>query len=126
MSKWWLVIGLISAQVVWAIEPVGNLSAAQEARYRRIIGDLRCLVCQNQSLSDSNAALAKDMRAVVHRMVQQQVADETIITFMTDRYGDFVLYRPPVNKKTWLLWVGPFLTLFAGAIVVSRLLRKSG
>ena len=77
------------------------------ARYRRLILELRCLVCQNQNLADSNAALARDMRGVVARMVREGKPDRAVVDFMTARYGDFVLYRPPFRPSTWALWLGP-------------------
>jgi cytochrome c-type biogenesis protein CcmH len=86
----------------------------QQQRYERLIRDLRCLVCQNQSIADSNAMLAGDLRREVRDMMIAGRTDEQIRDFMTERYGDFVLYRPPVRPRTWLLWAAPVLLLFGG------------
>jgi cytochrome c-type biogenesis protein CcmH len=87
-----------------------------EARVLAIAGELRCLVCQNQTIADSHADLAQDLRRQVREMVRQGKTDREIIDYMTARYGDFVLYRPPLKATTALLWFGPAL-LFAGGIV---------
>ena len=80
-------------------------------RYRKLIAELRCLVCQNQNLADSNAELARDMREVVARMIREGKSDRAVTDFMTARYGDFVLYRPPLRPSTWALWGGPLALL---------------
>ncbi len=89
-------------------------SAADEARYKQLVAELRCLVCQNQNLQDSNAELAQDMRRQTYEMVSAGKSNEQIVTYMVDRYGDFVLYRPPLKSSTFLLWVGPFILLLIG------------
>lgn len=83
-------------------------------RYEKLIEELRCLVCQNQSLADSEAELAKDLRDEVYGILQQGKTEEEAIRFLTDRYGDFVLYRPPFKLITLLLWGGPLLIFLAG------------
>ncbi len=90
----------------------------QEEIYTSLISELRCLVCQNQTIADSNAELAKDLRRQVYEMVQQGKTRSQITKYMLDRYGDFVLYRPPFKLKTGLLWIGPFLFLLTGIIVL--------
>src|SRR4029453_10949547 len=85
-----------------------------EARMLRIAAELRCLVCQNQTIADSHAPLAEDLRADVRTMPRQGKAHPEILKYMTDRYGDFVLYRPPVKSTTWLLWFGPGVLLVGG------------
>lgn len=101
----------------------------QQARYELLIKDLRCLVCQNQSIADSNATLASDLRREVREMMIAGQSDQQIRDFMTARYGDFVLYRPPVSPRTWLLWSAPVLLLLAGlgiaAMVVMRRTRAA-
>jgi cytochrome c-type biogenesis protein CcmH len=101
----------------------------QQARYELLIKDLRCLVCQNQSIADSNATLASDLRREVREMMIAGQSDEQIRDFMTARYGDFVLYRPPVSPRTWLLWSAPVLLLLGGlgiaAMVVMRRMRAA-
>ncbi len=91
--------------------------AEQLERYQQLTYELRCLVCQNQNLADSNADLAADLRREVHRMILEGKSNEDIIDFMVSRYGDFVLYRPPLKAKTVLLWSGPFV-LGLGALVL--------
>ena len=90
---------------------------ALEARMTRITAELRCLVCQNQTIADSNAGLAVDLRRETREMLRQGKSDAEIIAYMTARYGDFVLYRPPVKPTTWLLWFGPFVLLAGGGVV---------
>jgi len=97
---------------------------AQAARYEALLAELRCLVCQNQSLADSNADLAQDLRQEVYRMVQSGDSDENIIAFLVARYGDFVLYRPRVKPITYLLWFGPAMLLLVGGFVVVRFIRR--
>lgn len=101
----------------------------QQARYELLIKDLRCLVCQNQSIADSNATLASDLRREVREMMIAGQSDQQIRDFMTARYGDFVLYRPPVSPRTWLLWAAPVLLLLGGlgiaAMVVMRRMRAA-
>ncbi len=96
---------------------------AKEQRYRRLSEELRCLVCQNQSLADSNAELALDLRRKVYEQVQAGKGDGEIVDYMVARYGDFVLYRPPVRPRTWLLWFGPLLLLLTGSVVLFRFVR---
>jgi len=96
----------------------------QEERYDKLIAELRCLVCQNQNLADSNAELAVDMRRKTYEMVKQNKSEKEIANFMVERYGDFVLYRPPLNSNTLLLWTGPFLILLIGLALLARTVRK--
>ncbi|MCW8987934.1 MAG: cytochrome c-type biogenesis protein CcmH [Gammaproteobacteria bacterium] len=92
----------------------------QEQRYKKLIDELRCLVCQNQNLADSNASLAVDLRKQVYKMINEGQSDKEILDFMVTRYGDFVLYRPPFKTSTILLWIGPFIILAIGLIVLMR------
>ncbi len=100
------------------------LSAAEEARYQQLINQLRCLVCQNQTIAESNAPLAQDLRQQVHDMIKAGQDDAAILDFLTQRYGDFVLYRPPVKRMTWLLWGGPFALLVLALIVALSVFRR--
>ncbi|ACB33819.1 cytochrome C biogenesis protein [Leptothrix cholodnii SP-6] len=95
-----------------------------EARMVRITAELRCLVCQNQTVADSNSELANDLRQQVREMLDRGATDAEIIAFMTARYGDFVLYRPPVKGTTALLWAGPALLLLGGAATLVLVLRR--
>lgn len=96
----------------------------QEQRYKYIIDELRCLVCQNQNIADSNAGLAQDLRKQVHKMIMAGEDDETIFDFMVTRYGDFVLYRPPFKASTFFLWIGPFIIFALGLFVLIRFIRQ--
>ena len=95
-------------------------SEAQEKTFKKLSDELRCLVCQNQSISGSNADLAKDLRAEVHSMLQAGKTEEQIKEFMVDRYGDYVLYEPPVKPITWLLWFGPAVIFLIGLFYARR------
>jgi cytochrome c-type biogenesis protein CcmH len=95
-----------------------------EARVLRIAVELRCLVCQNQTIADSHADLAQDLRRQVREMIQQGKTDQQIIDYMTARYGDFVLYRPPLKNTTALLWFGPVLLVVGGIAVLVLVLRR--
>jgi len=95
-----------------------------QARAVKLSETLRCLVCQNQTIADSNAELAVDLRRQVREQIAAGKSDNEIITYMTDRYGDFVLYRPPVRATTVLLWGGPALLLAIGAFVLMRIMRE--
>ena len=99
-------------------------SEQQEALFNKLSNELRCLVCQNQAISDSNADLAKDLRDEIYGMLQQGKSEAEIIDFMVARYGDFVLYRPPLKPMTWLLWFGPAIALIAGFFFVLRIVSK--
>jgi cytochrome c-type biogenesis protein CcmH len=104
--------------------PLKFTDPAQEQRYQSLLLELRCLVCQNQSLADSHADLAQDLRNEVHDMLMQGKSDRQILDFMVQRYGDFVLYRPPVRKGTWLLWFGPFVLMLLAIGVAVRFSRS--
>ncbi len=97
-----------------------------EQRLISISEEMRCLVCQNESLAGSRADLALDLRRELRELITQGKSDEEIRTFMVDRYGDFVLYRPPVRPTTWLLWLGPFILLIGGVIILLRYVRRRG
>ena len=95
-----------------------------EARVMRISAELRCLVCQNQTMADSHADLAQDRRGKVREMLKKGQSEAQIIDYMTQRYGDFVLYRPPVKSTTALLWYGPALLMVSGLVVLAVVLRR--
>jgi cytochrome c-type biogenesis protein CcmH len=97
---------------------------ALQARYETLTHELRCLVCQDETVADSNAELAADFRRQIHDMVAAGKTDEEIKSYMVGRYGDFVLYKPPVQSNTALLWVGPFILLLIALIVVSLVVRR--
>lgn len=97
---------------------------ALEARLKAMSQELRCLVCQNQTLADSNAPLAEDLRREIRTQMREGKSDQEVIDYLVARYGDFVRYRPPVNSHTALLWFGPFLLLLIGGFVLYRVLKK--
>lgn len=96
-----------------------------EARAREISKEVRCLVCQNQSIDDSNAGLARDLRVIVRERLVAGDSDQQVEDFLVARYGDFVLLRPPVKAQTYLLWFGPILLLLVGMWMVFRILRRN-
>ncbi len=97
-----------------------------ELRYQTLTEQLRCLVCQNQNIADSHAELAQDLRSKVYELLTKGDNDEQIIQYMTDRYGDFVLYRPPFNFKTLLLWLAPALAILLGGLGFWRVMKNAG
>ena len=119
-----LLLGAGPAQAGVTLEAFKFDSKADEQHFKDLIEELRCLVCQNQSLLDSDAELAHDLRAEVYDMIQAGNSDEEIVTFLVTRYGDFVLYNPPVKPSTYLIWFGPFVLLIIAAFLLLRALRR--
>lgn len=97
---------------------------AEQTRYERLIRDLRCLVCQNESIADSNAPLASDLRREVRELMLEGKGNAEIRVFLTERYGDFVLYRPPLTPRTWLLWSAPVVFLLGGLGIVGVIVAR--
>ena len=118
----------IASLLLWSTAysaPVLEFSSSDnERRYNALIQELRCLVCQNQNLADSNASLAQDLRDKTFEMIENGESDEDIVSFMVERYGDFVLYRPPVNERTLALWIGPFVILLVCLVVLVMVARR--
>jgi len=114
----------VYAQVQAVQEPLVFESQQQQDRFDELTKELRCLVCQNQNLADSDAPLAHDLRREVHAMLQTGQSNEQIKQFMVERYGDFVLYRPPVQQNTYLLWLAPAVLLLIGAWVLRSSIKK--
>lgn len=104
--------------------PLQFNDAAEEARFHKLTAELRCVMCQNQSLADSNAQIAVDLRHEVLDLMREGRSDQQIRDFLVARYGEFVLYRPRVSPTTWLLWFGPLLFVLVGGVVIRRLLRR--
>ncbi|WP_114240148.1 cytochrome c-type biogenesis protein [Dyella sp. C9] len=121
-----LLFLVASLAVAQAIDPLPFKDHAQEVRFQNLTRELRCLVCQNENLADSNADLARDLRHEVFDLMQQGKSDDEIKQYLVDRYSDFVLYDPPVQSSTLLLWFGPLLILLAGATVVVVTVRRRG
>ncbi len=126
MTRAWLLALLLltGLPVQAAIEAFQFETPAQEARFKHLINELRCLVCQNQNLADSDAELAQDLRRKTYEMIKAGKGDGEILDFMVERYGDFVLYRPPLKGTTIALWVGPFLILAIGVVVLLRVITR--
>ncbi len=120
-----LLIGCFITPARAAIEAYEFDSPEMEADYNQLVNELRCLVCQNQNLSGSDADLAQDLRRETYEMLQQGKSQQEVIEFMVARYGDFVLYRPQFKSSTYLLWLGPFLLLVVVLVVVLRRLRAA-
>ena len=120
-----LLVLLISGAAGAAIEVYEFANAQQEEDFKELTFELRCLVCQNQNIADSNADLAKDLRNEIHKMLNEGQDKQQVVDFMVARYGDFVLYRPPVNTSTALLWFGPFLIGVVGLFLLVRFIRSS-
>ena len=116
---------LAAGSPAWAAdaEPA-SANPALEAQVMAISAELRCLVCQNQTIADSHAELAVDLRREIRTMLNKGMSERQILDFMTERYGDFVLYRPPVKATTFLLWGGPALLLVAGVGALALVLRR--
>lgn len=113
----------VLSPVFAADTPVVFADPSQRERYETLLEELRCLVCQNQSLADSHADLAQDLRDEVYTMVVAGKDKQAVTDFMIARYGDFVLYKPPMKITTWLLWFGPALLLLGAVIIVRKTTR---
>ena len=125
MKRLLLALGLLLAcAAALAMEPIKFTDAAEEARFRALSAELRCVMCQNQSLADSNAQIAHDLRLQVLTLMREGKTDREIKDYLVARYSDFVLYSPPVRPSTWLLWFGPGVMLLGGAVVVVLVVRK--
>ena len=135
--KRWMLVALLAlasvasllptnahAQVGTDVAPLQFNDAAEERRFRALVSELRCVMCQNQSLSDSNAQIAHDLRREVLDLMRAGKSDAEVKDFLVARYGEFVLYRPMMTGKTWLLWLGPALLLLVGGVVIARIVRK--
>ncbi len=118
-----VLLGASGAALAIDTEPAFG-DEAMQARYEKLVEELRCLVCQNQTIADSDAPLAQDLRAQVREMLGDGATDKQILTYMTERYGDFVRYRPEWSPRTWAVWLGPFVLLGIGLFVVARVVAK--
>jgi cytochrome c-type biogenesis protein CcmH len=119
-----LLFACLGGSATATVDPYPFADPTHQTRFKALLLELRCLVCQNQTLSDSDADLAQDLRQQVYEMVSQGRSDTEIIDYMVARYGDFVLYRPPVKGTTYLLWAGPFLLLATGLFVLVRVVGR--
>jgi len=115
----------VRAQAPRALDDYGQLQdPALQARFEHITVQLRCLVCQNESIADSNVELASDLRRQVREMLLAGQSDDAIFKFMTDRYGEFVRFNPPLETKTLFIWGAPFVMLLLGVLIVYRIVRQ--
>ena len=126
MTVFSLVLLLQAAPVLQAapIETYTFESPEQEEIFYKLSDELRCLVCQNQNIAESNADLAKDLRREIFNMISEGQTEEEIVEFMVQRYGDYVLYRPPMKPLTWLLWFGPALVFLFGLYYAIKRFRS--
>jgi cytochrome c-type biogenesis protein CcmH len=120
-----LCILLLNQSVHAEVEVYQFKTPELELRYQTLTEELRCLVCQNQNIADSHAELAQDLRRKVYEKLNSGETNDQIIDYMTERYGDFVLYRPPFNARTLILWLAPALTLLVGGVGFWSLLKRS-
>ena len=120
IAMWLLLLSIASAHA-----QIVSVAPEYQQRYNNLLHELRCFVCQNQTLADSGSGLADDLRLEVKRMLEEGNSDQQIFAFMSDRYGDFVLYKPPLKPRTWLLWFGPFVLLLAGLIGIRRVVKAN-
>lgn len=125
MEEWsirrWCAAGVLLAAALGSVmAAAADDEQALRARMMELAADLRCVVCQNQSLADSDASLAVDLRGEITAMLRTGKSEREVAEFMSQRYGDFVLYSPPMRPLTWLLWLGPFLIMLLGAALLYR------
>jgi cytochrome c-type biogenesis protein CcmH len=124
-----LLMGLLAALLSFGssaavVESLEFNSRQEEARYRLLVNEFRCLVCQNQTVADSNADLANDLRKITYNMIQGGSSDTEIRGYMVDRYGEFVLYKPPFSAATVVIWLGPFILLLVTLTISLTFIRK--
>jgi cytochrome c-type biogenesis protein CcmH len=126
LSVFSIILLLQAAPVLQAapIETYTFESPEQEETFYKLSDELRCLVCQNQNIAESNADLAKDLRREIYNMINEGQSEEQIIDFMVQRYGDYVLYRPPMKPLTWLLWFGPAIVFLFGVYYAIKRFRS--
>ena len=118
-----VILSLAVTVVAWDVRPASGDDPVVEKRLMDLSKELRCLVCQNETLADSQAGLAEDLRREIREQIKAGKSDQEIISFLTQRYGQFILYRPRVTPTTYLLWFGPFVLLIVGLFVLFRYIR---
>jgi len=121
----WLLLSMGTWSLPVGAQTQAPMSPAVQARWDHLAAELRCLVCQNESLASSSAELALDLRRELRHLIEQGRSDADIRSFLVSRYGDFVLYKPEVKPVTWLLWFGPFVLLLGALVVALRLMRRT-
>ena len=116
---------LLLSSAAMAVEDVVKFSdESLRPRYQQLLEELRCPKCQNQNLADSNSAISQDLRAEVQRLLEQDLTDAEIKEYLKNRYSEFILYRPEVNRATWFLWAAPVVLVLMGGLIVLRLSRR--
>lgn len=123
-AAWVALAAPVRAQASRDPAPLAFESTVEERRFQHLVAELRCVMCQNQSLADSNAQIAVDLRREVLVLMREGRSDAEIRDFLVDRYGEFVLYRPALSAHTWLLWFGPLLALVGGGVAVAAIVRR--
>lgn len=118
-----LLFGVLVAEA--AIDVYQFADETERTRFRQLTTELRCPKCQNQNIADSNAPIAQDLRAKIQLMLTEKKTDQEIVAYMIDRYGDFVLYQPRMDRKTYILWFGPVVLLLLGIVVVVWISRRN-
>ncbi len=123
--RWLVVLGLLLAAASALAIDTGRAfeDPEKQARYEKLISEVRCLKCQNQSIKDSNVFLAADLRREIRRMIDEGMTDAEIVDFLVTRYGEFALYRPRTTGKTLILWLVPFLLVLLGGFALFRIVR---
>ncbi len=128
MRSWILIVGcmmLMVSHLAWGIDSEPAFTdPVFEHRYERLLQEIRCLQCMNENIANSDAPLAVDFRRQIHAKVAEGQSEQQILQYMVNRYGDFILYDPPLQANTWLLWMGPFLLLGIALIVVIMIVRR--
>ena len=124
MKRFIFLMLFVFSQALCAMDPVEYRNAEEEQRFRNLAAELRCVMCQNQSLADSSAMIAKDLRLELLSLIREGKSDDEIKQFMVSRYTDFVLYKPPMRPGTWLLWFSPLLILVIGGISIFVIVKK--
>ena len=120
----WPPVAVAQVQAAADLAPPQFTDEAEQARFHHLTSELRCVMCQNQSLADSNAQIAHDLRREVLDLMREGKSDREVKQFLVERYGEFVLYKPEVTPGTWLLWFGPLVLVLIGGIVVWSILRR--
>ncbi|MCP4000380.1 MAG: cytochrome c-type biogenesis protein CcmH [Gammaproteobacteria bacterium] len=123
--RWLFLLSLFLLLPVWAIDPTEVMADPKDqAMYETITQEVRCLVCQNQTIANSTAPLAADLRREIRRMIEEGQSEAEIKTFLVERYGDFVLYKPLFRKWNLVLWLGPIVLLLIGLVALSLIVRR--
>ncbi|MBB5073557.1 cytochrome c-type biogenesis protein CcmH [Bartonella callosciuri] len=122
---WFFFVTVFFLSLAIAVEPDEILQdTVLESRARKISSQLRCPVCQNQSIDDSDSSLARDLRLLIRERLKMGESDQQVIDFLVERYGGFILLKPPFNKTTWFLWLSPFIIIIIGASIVFFRIRR--